>query len=151
MKKKILAMESNILGRHIKEARKNAGMSQQELGKRIGLGKSSISKIESGKTNISFEEASILMEVMGSKLNVTLEMEEHSYKTQSQVLHFSRECVLWFSEFKGVSVAEAFKIMLKNKALTFLKDNYRYESTLPKDVIIEDIDNIVNRNIMSQV
>ena len=41
------------------QARKAKGMTQEELGKRVGLPKSSISKIEKGQTHISFEDASL--------------------------------------------------------------------------------------------
>lgn len=146
MRKKMPCTDSNVLGSHIREARKALGLSQEELGRKVGLGKSSISKIESGRTNISFEDASILMEVMGTKLNVMMEFDEHNLKMQSDIMHFSRTCVAWFSVYKGLSMASAFQQMLNSKALVFLKENYKYESTLPKDVIIEDIDRIVNRN-----
>lgn len=147
MKKKMTMVESNVLGSHIRKARKALGLSQQELGRKVGLGKSSISKIESGKTNISFEDASILMEAMGSKLSVTMELEGQNQKMQSDILHFSRTCVKWFSEYKEMSVTEAYNLMMKKKALLFLRDNYKYESTMPKNIIIEDINRIVCRDM----
>lgn len=56
---------NNTLGDIIKSFRKEKNFSQEALGKLVGLGKSSISKIESGKTNISLEDASVLLEAMG--------------------------------------------------------------------------------------
>lgn len=50
------------LGDIIKSFRKEKNFSQEALGQLVGLGKSSISKIESGKTNISLEDASVLLE-----------------------------------------------------------------------------------------
>ena len=60
----------NILGGIVKKVRQEKGLSQEALGKYVGLGKSSISKIESGKTNISIDDASVLLEAMGEKLSV---------------------------------------------------------------------------------
>ena len=85
MKKKTVNREENILGTHIREARKAAKLSQEELGRKIGLGKSSISKIENGSTHISFEDAAILMEIMGAKMNIVLETEEQTWKKQADI------------------------------------------------------------------
>ena len=60
----------NLLGGIVKKVRQEKGLSQEALGKYVGLGKSSISKIESGKTNISADDASVLLEAMGEKLNI---------------------------------------------------------------------------------
>lgn len=146
MKKKTVNREENILGTHIREARKAAKLSQEELGKKIGLGKSSISKIENGSTHISFADAAILMEIMGAKMNIVLETEEQTRKKQADIMRFTRTCVTWFSEFKQIPFSEAFHIMMNCKALTFLKENYTYESTMPRDVIMEDIDRFIYRH-----
>ena len=145
MKKKKLNREENILGTHIRDARKAANLSQEELGKKVGLGKSSISKIENGSTRISFEDAAILMEIMGAKMNIVFESEEQSRKKQTDIMRFTRSCVTWFSDFKQITFSEAFHIMMNCKALNFLKENYTYESTMPRDVIMEDIEKFVRR------
>lgn len=149
MKKNIVDREENILGVHIRDARKAAKLSQEELGRKVGLGKSSISKIENGITRISFEDAAILMEIMGAKMNIVLETEEQSRKKQADIMRFTRTCVTWFSEFKQIPFSEAFHIMMSCKALNFLKENYTYESTMPKDVIMEDIDRFIYRHTLT--
>ena len=63
---------SSMLGTTIQGVRKSKVLTQQELGDRVGLPKSSISKIESGLTHISFEDASLLLDAMGEKLDVRL-------------------------------------------------------------------------------
>jgi len=69
MKKKFENTDT-VLGGIIKTVRRKKELSQEALGKLVGLGKSSISKIESGKTNISLEDASVLLEAMGEKLSL---------------------------------------------------------------------------------
>ncbi|MBP5689997.1 MAG: helix-turn-helix transcriptional regulator [Bacteroidales bacterium] len=54
--------DSNLLGSTIKAVRKSKGITREELGRKVGLGKSSISKIEKGLTHISAEDAAILLE-----------------------------------------------------------------------------------------
>lgn len=61
---------NNTLGNIIKMVRKDKGISQESLGKIVGLGKSSISKIETGMTQISLEDAAILLEAMGEELKL---------------------------------------------------------------------------------
>lgn len=138
---------SSVLGQRIREARKEAGISQEELGRRIGLGKSGISKIETGRTHISFEDASILMEAMGSRLNVVLESEEQTSKRQQAIYSFVHTCVIWFSESRQISLSEAYRHMLKAKVFHFLRDNYMYESTMPREVVIADIDRLVSNGV----
>ena len=58
MKNKFETQENtSLLGATIQQVRKSKGLTQEELGKRVGLPKSSISKIEKGLTHISFEDA----------------------------------------------------------------------------------------------
>ena len=65
MKDKFETKEGNILGSTILAVRKSKGMTQEELGSKVGLSKSGISKIEKGLTHISAEDASIHLEAMG--------------------------------------------------------------------------------------
>ena len=59
-------VNGSMLGATIQQVRKAKGITQEDLGKRVGLPKSSISKIEKGLTHISFEDASLLMDTMHS-------------------------------------------------------------------------------------
>ena len=78
----------NILGGIVKKVRQEKGLSQEALGKYVGLGKSSISKIESGKTNISIDDASVLLEAMGEKLSVYIDSQYPSAETMMKVTIF---------------------------------------------------------------
>ena len=57
----------NLLGGIVKKVRLEKGLSQEALGKYVGLGKSSISKKESGKTKISADDASLALEAVGDQ------------------------------------------------------------------------------------
>ena len=54
------------IGERIRSARKAAGMSQEELGRRLGIGKSSVSEWESGKRPLPMD----VMEQISEELNV---------------------------------------------------------------------------------
>lgn len=75
---------TSMLGVIIKSVRKSKGLTQQELGDRVGLPKSSISKIENGLTHISFEDAALLLDAMGEKLDVRLLGESTSLAEQAE-------------------------------------------------------------------
>lgn len=54
------------IGERIRSARKAAGMSQEELGRKLGIGKSSVSEWESGKRPLPMD----VMEQISEELNV---------------------------------------------------------------------------------
>ena len=84
----------NLLGGIVKKVRQEKGLSQEALGKYVGLGKSSISKIESGKTNISADDASVLLEAMGEKLNIYIGDQYPSAETKMKATIFVSCCLL---------------------------------------------------------
>jgi HTH-type transcriptional regulator/antitoxin HipB len=62
-----------MIGELIKEERKNAHMTQEQLGEKIGANKSFISRIENGKTDIQMSTFYRLIEFgLGKKLELTI-------------------------------------------------------------------------------
>lgn len=128
-----------ILGGIIKTVRRKKELSQEALGKLVGLGKSSISKIESGKTNISLEDASVLLEAMGEKLSLYVDELYPSYEVRMKQIKFITVATCWFAEAKNISRQKAFAYLQKYQGIKFLEENYEYEQTLPKLQIVEDL------------
>ena len=58
-------MMENEFGKALKKARINAGMTQEQLGEKIGYTKQTISNWEMGKTNMSFEDRLRLQDLLG--------------------------------------------------------------------------------------
>ncbi len=96
MKNKFDTQENgSMLGVTIQQVRKAKKITQEELGKRVGLPKSSISKIEKGQTHISFEDASLLMDAMGEKISIqVMGMKEPDEKRVERV-RFVTIGVMW--------------------------------------------------------
>ena len=96
MKNKFENQENgSMLGTTIQQVRKAKGITQEDLGKRVGLPKSSISKIEKGLTHISFEDASLLMDAMGEKISIqVMGMKEPDEKRVERV-RFVTIGVMW--------------------------------------------------------
>lgn len=53
------------VGRKVRMLREQLGLSQEELGSRVGLGKSQVSRIESGKSNIDIEALDRVASALG--------------------------------------------------------------------------------------
>lgn len=147
MKKKFEEQENgSMLGATIQQVRKSKGITQEELGKRIGLPKSSISKIEKGLTHISFEDASLLMDAMGEKITIqVMGMKEPNEKKVERV-RFVTIGVTWYAHSKKMAFADAYRYLLVYKGIQFLEENYEYEQTLPRETLLSDLDKVCNRN-----
>ncbi|MCC8120090.1 MAG: helix-turn-helix domain-containing protein [Bacteroidales bacterium] len=115
-------MVTNILGKEIARVRKEKNLTQEQLGKRIGLPKSSISKMENGITKLTLEDASILFEAMGEKmvLPTTIVMDSKGELQKGQLMICAIE---WFADSKGISLEKAFDYLLAFRGIDFLEDN----------------------------
>ena len=147
MKNKFETQENgSMLGTTIQQVRKAKKITQEELGKRVGLPKSSISKIEKGQTHISFEDASLLMDAMGEKISIqVMGMKEPDEKRVERV-RFVTIGVMWYAHRKKMAFADAYRYLLVYKGIQFLEDNYAYEQTLPRETLLSDLDKVCNRN-----
>ena len=59
------------IGVMIHEMRKNAGISQRELGMRLGTYQSVIARIESGKHNIQVKNLEKIAKILGRKIKIS--------------------------------------------------------------------------------
>ena len=140
--------DNNVLGNIVKTIRKKKNFSQEALGRMVGLGKSSISKMESGKTNLSLEDASILLDAMGERISVYVDDLFPSNEERMRQIQFMTVATCWFAEAKNVSRKQAFAYLQKYQGIKFLQDNYEYEQTLPKVQIIDDLTKVCCKSKM---
>lgn len=69
-------LKMDILGRMIKSARIHRKLTQEELGKLIGVQKAQISKIESGAGNVTIETIVKVISALNAEINFNIRMEE---------------------------------------------------------------------------
>lgn len=138
--------QSNIFGETIRNVRKSKGMTQEQLGRKIGVGKSGISKIENGLTHISAEDASILLEAMGEKLEISVIGSKENKAARKQKSIFMVTGVAWFAAAYNMSVEEAYRYLMRHKGIDFLEENYRFEQTLPQSVVVKDLAHVCVNN-----
>ena len=146
MKDKFAFKEGNILGRTIFAVRKSKGLTQEELGGKVGLSKSGISKIEKGLTHISAEDASILLEAMGEELTLSVPGLDETITAKAAKAAFLMTGVSWFAAENSLPKAKAYQFLLMYKGIEFLERNYRYEQTLPREVVLSDLSRICAKN-----
>lgn len=147
MKNKFENQESgSMLGTTIQQVRKAKGITQEDLGRRVGLPKSSISKIEKGLTHISFEDASLLMDAMGEKITVQVMGMKEPDERRVERVRFVTIGVTWYAHSKKMPFADAYRYLLVYKGIQFLEENYAYEQTLPRQTLLDDLDKVCNRN-----
>lgn len=58
-------MEAPLVGKQLRDARKRAGLTQAELGAKVGISGSAVGQWEQGKTTPSWKQAQKVAEVLG--------------------------------------------------------------------------------------
>jgi len=64
----------DLLGHAIKQARKERNLTQEQLGKLVGVQKAQISKIENSLKNARFETIIKVFNALGAKVNFNVEL-----------------------------------------------------------------------------
>ena len=70
----------DLLGEAIKQARKERNLTQEELGKLVGVKKAQISKLENSVTNARFETIIKVFKALNARINFNVEMLNQSVK-----------------------------------------------------------------------
>jgi DNA-binding XRE family transcriptional regulator len=70
----------DLLGEAIKRARKNRNLTQEQLGKLVGVQKAQISKIENSLTDARFETIIKVFKALNAKINFNVELLDQSVK-----------------------------------------------------------------------
>lgn len=69
-------LQLEILAETIKQIRKQRNLTQDELGKLLGVQKAQISKLESGSVNITFDTLLKVLKALRAKVTLKVELEE---------------------------------------------------------------------------
>ncbi|TXK20958.1 helix-turn-helix transcriptional regulator [Pontibacter qinzhouensis] len=70
----------DLLGEAIKQARKERNLTQEELGRLVGVQKAQISKLENSLTDARFETVIKVFRALNAKINFSVELLNHSVK-----------------------------------------------------------------------
>lgn len=134
---------TNASGNIIRHYRKLRGMTQDELGARLNVKKSRISKIE----NDDNLDINILVNAL-RHLDVEAQVVVNA-KNQSEmevVYSFISSCVGAFAKSKGLTQKAAFNYLNLFKGINLLISCYDVEITLPLSEIMNDLTLVCQRN-----
>jgi HTH-type transcriptional regulator/antitoxin HipB len=70
-------LQMEVLGNLIQTARKNLGLTQEELGKKIGVQKAQISKLEKSAKNVTIDTLVRVFNALDTKVRIKVEMPDH--------------------------------------------------------------------------
>jgi transcriptional regulator with XRE-family HTH domain len=126
---------SNIVGRNIKAARKERGISTIKLAEITGISQSTISKLENGNRSPDLDLVKTISESLGVPLGYMVEGTDKLMETIQGILEKDNLTVEELSSKLGINVSDISEIIESNGALTYS----RYKELIKK--ILESADN----------
>ncbi len=122
--------------------RKELGLTQEQLGDKVGVTKSEISKIENGR-GLTFSTINKLSEA----LDVSAEIElKQNRPITTDVIHYVVMCIGMFARQYNLTQKEACNYLSRFKGLQFSIDNYETEHQLSLQDCVDDMYAICKRN-----
>lgn len=130
------------IGRLFGQRRVELGMTQAEVGERIGVGRATISKIESGK-GLTFDTINRVANALDADVSVALTPKVSHGK---EVVGYIVTAISEFAKRHFLTVREASNYLLRFKGIDFLEQCYAAEHTLSVNDWVEDITAVCKRN-----
>lgn len=122
--------------------RKELGLTQEELGEKVGVTKSEISKIENGR-GITFSTINKLSDALGVSAEVVLRPKT---PVSGDVIHYIVMSLGMFARQYNLSKKEACNYLSRFKGLQFTIDNYEAEHQLSMQDCVDDMAAVCRRN-----
>ena len=132
------------IGKLFKDKRKELGLTQAQLGERVGVSKSEISKIESGR-GLTFSTIKKLSEALGVTAAVELKPRPAS-KSSLNIIHFLVMGMGMFARRHSLSKKDACNYLSRFKGLDFTIRNYEVEHQLSLEDCVDDMTAICIKN-----
>ncbi len=122
--------------------RRELGLTQEQLGEKVGVSKSEISKIENGRA-ITFSTIRKLSDALGVQAQVELIPAE---STSSDIIHYVVMTLGLFARKYNLTKKEACNYLSRFKGLDFSIRNYEAEHQLSLQECVEDMAAICQKN-----
>lgn len=130
------------IGKLFLKRRKELGLTQQQLGEKVGVGKSEISKIENGR-GITFSTINKLSEALGVSAEIEL---RPTTPVSTDVIHYIIMSLGMFARQYNLTKKEACNYLSRFKGLQFSIDNYEAEHQLSLQDCVDDMYAVCKRN-----
>lgn len=133
--------EITSLGNCIKEERKRYGLTQSQLGERIGVKASRVSKIENGSP-ITIETADFILGKMGSKVKFNVVPAKIDKATSSFII----SVIYKYAKDKNLPLSKAYKYLKTFKGIDYLKKYKDIEQNAPIEEISRNLTKVCSNN-----
>ena len=130
------------IGPMIRNERLRKGLTQEELGERVGVGKAQISKIESGK-GLTIKTVVRVLDALGMSASVVLKNEQ---KIDKKVIAYIVSAISEFAESHHLSVREASNYLIRFKGIDFITEHYDAEHLLSFDDCVQHLTQVCLNN-----
>lgn len=137
-----MANRFDEIGTLFRNRRLELNLTQKELGDKVGVSKSEISKIENGR-GITFSTINKLSEALGVEPQIELSPNK---KVSKDVIHYLVMSLGMFARQYNLSKKEACNYLSRHKGLKFTIDNYEAEHQLSLQDCVDDMAAICQRN-----
>ena len=142
VKKEDMDVQINNIGALIRYERIRRGMTQEELGLKVGVGKAQISKIESGK-GLTIKTVTKVLDALDLSASVKL---TGSKKIDKRLIGFVVAVIHEFAKANNLTVREASNYLNRFRGLEFLTEHYEAEHLLSLEDSVEDLTHICYNN-----
>ena len=126
----------------IRDERLRRGMTQEELGELVGVGKAQISKIESGK-GLTIKTVTKVLGALGLSASVSLKSEQ---RVGRRAVGYIIAVINEFAAAHRMTVREAGNYLLRYKGIDFLAEHYEAEHLLSLDGSVQDLTRVCINN-----
>ena len=130
------------MGLVIRNERVRRGLTQEELGERVGVGKAQISKIESGK-GLTVKTVNKVLGALGLSASVVL---QNVRTIDKNVIAYIVAAISEFAKAHRISVCEANNYLIRFKGIDFLLEHYDAEHLLSFDDSVQDLTQVCLNN-----
>ena len=128
-------VQINNVGALIRDERIRRGMTQEELGVKIGVGKAQVSKIESGK-GLTIKTVTKVLNALN--LSATVKLTGHK-KINKHIIGYVVAVINEFAKAYNLTVQEASNYLNRYRGLEFLMEHYEAEHLLSLEDSVEDL------------
>lgn len=137
-----MSIKFDEIGSLFLKRRKELGLTQVQLGEKVGVTKSEISKIENGR-GITFSTINKLSKALDVSVQIEL---KPTGEVSSNVIHYIVMCMGMFARQFNLTKKEACNYLSRFKGLEFSIDNYEAEHQLSLQDCVDDMTAICLRN-----
>lgn len=130
------------IGKLFGQRRVELGLTQADVGERIGVGRATISKIESGK-GLTFDTINRMANALDAEVAVTLTPRVSHRK---EMIEYIVTAINEFAKRHFLTLKEASNYLLRFKGIDFLEQCYAGEHTLSVNDWVDDITAVCKRN-----